>query len=54
MKNLKTIKERYIIELKKATNDVPKSFLETYSSFTNTKGGLIVLGVEEGKGETKI
>ncbi len=52
--NIKTIKEKYNYELKKASNAAPKSFWETYSSFSNTKGGYIVLGVEEGKIENKI
>lgn len=46
--NIKNIKERHIFELKKATNSIPKSFWETYSSFANTEGGFIILGVEEG------
>lgn len=49
--NIKEIKEKHLIELKKATNSVPKSFWETYSSFSNTKGGCIILGVEEGTEE---
>lgn len=49
--NIKEIKEKHIVEFKKATNAVPKSFWETYSSFSNTKGGLIILGVEEGNPE---
>lgn len=47
------IKEKHIVELKKATNAVPKSFWETYSSFSNTDGGVIIFGVVEGKGEEK-
>ena len=35
-----------MVELKKA-QELPKTFWETYSSFSNTSGGLIVLGVEE-------
>lgn len=46
--NIKSIKEKHIFELKKAVNSVPKSFWETYSSFSNTEGGVIILGVEEG------
>lgn len=46
--NIKTLKEKHVFELKKATNSVPKSFWETYSSFSNTEGGFIILGVEEG------
>ena len=33
---------------------LPKSFWETYSSFGNTSGGTIYLGIEEGKKENKI
>lgn len=52
--NIKTIKEKYNYELKKASNSTPKSFWETYSSFSNTKGGYIILGVEEGSVENII
>lgn len=37
------------MECKKARNSVPDSVYETYSSFANTKGGIIVLGVDEDK-----
>lgn len=49
--NIKQIKEKHIIELKKAKNDIPRSFWETYSSFSNTEGGLIILGIEENEKE---
>lgn len=54
LENLQTIKEKYVVELKKATNAVPKSLWETYSSFSNTKGGIIILGVEEMEPENRI
>lgn len=44
--------EKVDVECKKAQNKVPDSVYETYSSFANTKGGTIVLGVLEDK--TKI
>ena len=49
--NIRDIKEKHFIELKRAMNAVPKSFWETYSSFCNTDGGIIILGVEEGPEE---
>lgn len=41
------LKESFQIEGKKAENALPKSIWETYSSFCNTLGGYIILGVEE-------
>lgn len=41
--------EKINMECKKAQNSIPHSVYETYSSFANTKGGIIVLGVEEDK-----
>lgn len=40
------------MECKKADHKIPDSVYETYSSFANTKGGTIVLGVEEDKTKT--
>ena len=45
---LETVHEKYFIEMKEAS-DLPRSFWESYSSFSNTKGGWIILGVSEGK-----
>ena len=45
--NLLSYGERISLECKKAEKDIPKSFWETYSSFANTIGGDIILGVYE-------
>ena len=46
---LSEYREDNCLEVKKATNGLPHSIWETYSSFANSEGGLIVLGVEEDK-----
>lgn len=43
------MKEGLNIEFKKSTDDLPKTLWETYSSFANTDGGKIYLGVAEDK-----
>ena len=40
-------RENNQLEFKKAKGGLPNSFFETYSSFSNTKGGLIYLGLDE-------
>ena len=47
IKNLLRYGEHITFECKKSKNDVPKSVWETYSSFANTCGGILLLGVEE-------
>lgn len=50
---LLNIGENREVEFKESKNRLPKSLWETYSSFANTKGGFIILGIKEDK-ETKI
>lgn len=49
LENIQNLKEKSTIELKKASSELPKSFWETYSSFANTKGGYIILGIDNRK-----
>lgn len=48
------IKENNEIELKKSSSQLTKSFWETYSSFSNTNGGFIILGINEATPENEI
>ena len=48
-KTLRLNKDNSQVEAKSAQYALPKSFWETYSSFANTNGGQIILGVSEDK-----
>ena len=50
---LLNIGENREVEFKESYKKLPKSLWETYSSFANTRGGIIVLGIKENK-ETKM
>lgn len=50
---LMNVHEKYYIELKKA-NELPNAFWESYSAFSNTDGGWIILGVMENKPHNEI
>lgn len=45
---IETVHEKYYIEMK-AASELPNAFWESYSSFSNTAGGWIILGVVEEK-----
>lgn len=51
LEKLLKLKEGSNIELKKARNQIPKSFWETYSAFANTDGGIVIFGVDENSEE---
>lgn len=49
MQEISSYREGNRLEVKKAKGGIPNSMWETYSSFANTDGGIILLGVDEKK-----
>lgn len=47
--DFENLKESYSIELKSSVNKLSDDFWPTYSSFCNSNGGTIYLGIKEGK-----
>lgn len=54
IKELMNKKEKVNLEVKGAQGGIPKSTWETYSSFANTFGGTILLGVDEDQQTQKL
>lgn len=52
--NLLSLRENRELELKKAETALPRTIWETYSSFANTHGGTIILGIEETSEGSKV
>ncbi len=54
IKRLVAKSENAAVEFKRARGGVPANFGLSYSSFANTDGGVIILGVREKKGKREI
>ena len=54
IKRLVAKSENAAVEFKRARGGVPADFWPSYSSFANTDGGVIILGVREKKGKREI
>lgn len=48
------MRESDTVEIKKAKRSIPDSFWETYSAFSNTNGGIVVLGMNESEPDNEI
>ena len=54
IKKPNSIKESQFLECKKATNDLPRDFWKSFSAFSNTEGGFILLGISEDKENNQV